>query len=346
MPNTHDEAPTRGFKPGKRFGELIREYRDDRARWDQQTLARFAGIANRATISKIERGGGCDPETARGIIAALDRQLDLRWRELRELAVEYLLTDALQTAKTDRKIIGLIVPGIVRSLYWGPVVGAIEAAATPHKYLVVLCQHHNDIDRMLDGLSFFENFDSLRGVIVSPAFGIEEHSRADLEALNRVVDRLARRAIPTVFLDRRVNIKTPVPYIGLNNRYAACLAVRRLIKEGHVRIGALFDLQYASPQQERMRGYQDALAEAGIPFVPALVKHGDEVHAQARQGYYERYGRRRGLENARELLALRPRPTAIFCATGDLALRARRGRRSNRDAAVPQDPGRSLDHRL
>ena len=58
-------------------------------------------------------------------------------------------------------------------------------------------------------------------------------------------------------------------------RQAAYLAVSCLISRGHTRIGCISGNRSFKVTQDRLDGYRDALAEAGIPFSEDLVCYGD-----------------------------------------------------------------------
>jgi LacI family transcriptional regulator len=83
--------------------------------------------------------------------------------------------------------------------------------------------------------------------------------------------------------------------------------VSYLIDRGHRRIGMIAGDQ--GPRGARVRGYHDALAAQGIPIDPALI----------RDSTFNEEGGYRGMS---ELLALTPRPTAVFAANDLIALGA------------------------
>jgi LacI family transcriptional regulator len=86
-------------------------------------------------------------------------------------------------------------------------------------------------------------------------------------------------------------------------------AMNYLIELGHRRIGFIsgrFDLMSAI---RRLRGYEDSLAQAGIPLDPDLIVQGD-------------FTAESGLSCARQLLSLPVPPTAIFAANDQSALGA------------------------
>lgn len=65
-----------------------------------------------------------------------------------------------------------------------------------------------------------------------------------------------------------------LPAIGPDNRAGARAATAHLIGHGHRRIVHLAGLPDSDEAHERLQGYRDALAEAGLPFDPALVAYG------------------------------------------------------------------------
>ncbi len=96
------------------------------------------------------------------------------------------------------------------------------------------------------------------------------------------------------------------PYVAATDRAGAGEMTRYLLGLGHRRIGYVFGQREQRAAHDRFAGYRDALAEAGIAYDDALVRSGDD-HFDA------------GLEAARSLLLLTPRPTAVFCNNDEMA---------------------------
>ncbi|MCI2416851.1 LacI family transcriptional regulator [Saccharopolyspora sp. K220] len=111
----------------------------------------------------------------------------------------------------------------------------------------------------------------------------------------------SRSDIPVVAVDPHTGDEG-APTVSADNVRGAALATAYLIGLGHRRIGFLGrpPRSLASTHQ-RETGYRGALAEAGIPFDPDLVRVA---------GYQEETSK----EAVRELLSLPDRPTAIFAA--------------------------------
>jgi LacI family transcriptional regulator len=128
---------------------------------------------------------------------------------------------------------------------------------------------------------------------------------------------------PVVFVEPR---SEGVPGVMADNRPGAAAAVRWLIGQGHRRIAIVRGRTELSSSRDRLAGYEDALAEAGIPLDPALVVPGNN-------------DRESGRAAARHLLALPEPPTAIF-ATNDLE--AVGALTAARELAVPVPQGLSV----
>lgn len=84
-------------------------------------------------------------------------------------------------------------------------------------------------------------------------------------------------------------------------------STRHLVSHGHRRIATITGEPWMQAAQDRLKGYRRALATADIPFDPDLVVEGDW---SASAGYAATV----------KLLALKDRPTAIFCQNDRTAI--------------------------
>ena len=108
------------------------------------------------------------------------------------------------------------------------------------------------------------------------------------------------------------------PVIRLDDQLAATQMVKHLLELGHERIAFIAGPTGHNASTGRREGYFDALREAGLTANPDYLVEGD-------------YSLRSGLEAARKLIEVEPRPTAIFAANDD---------------SRATHPGRSVDCRL
>ncbi len=138
---------------------------------------------------------------------------------------------------------------------------------------------------------------------------------------------LAQRAdvTPMVLLGERVG-RAPYDHVGIDNVVAARQATTHLAELGRRRIAAIGARRAASgaTARLRLRGYRQALAEAGLEENPALV-----AHVQA-------YHRADGARAMAALLDSGAAPDAVFCMNDTLALGAMRTLLA-RGVRVPED---------
>jgi LacI family transcriptional regulator len=129
-------------------------------------------------------------------------------------------------------------------------------------------------------------------------------------------------AAPVVAIDPN-NQSPDCPSVTSTNYAGALAAMEYLIGLGHRRIGFIGgrpDLQCAN---QRLAGYLDALAQAGIAVDPALIQIGDFLTSTGRLC-------------AQKLLALPDRPTAIFAANDQSAFGAMQAAREA-GLRIPED---------
>jgi len=87
--------------------------------------------------------------------------------------------------------------------------------------------------------------------------------------------------LPVVFLDRPGNGLTADSVLS-SNRQGAQEGTAHLIRHGHRRIGFVGDTPAVLyTRRMRLRGYRDALAEAGLPYDKTLVTSGHDVQDAA-----------------------------------------------------------------
>ena len=94
--------------------------------------------------------------------------------------------------------------------------------------------------------------------------------------------------------------------IRIDDRAAAVTMMRHIMDLGHRRIGFIKGNPNLSASDQRLEGYHEALAEAGIAVDPALIVEGLFTYLS-------------GLDAAEQLLGLADPPTAIFSSNDDMA---------------------------
>lgn len=116
---------------------------------------------------------------------------------------------------------------------------------------------------------------------------------------------------------------TTGPSIRIDNRTAARTMVDYLISLGHKRIGVISGLKDNPHAIDRLEGYKESLATAGIPFDKSLIAEGD-------------FSMWSGLNSAFQFCNMQNRPTAIFCMNDEMAIGAIQTLKSQ-GLRVPED---------
>ena len=178
--------------------------------------------------------------------------------------------------------------------FFSNVAKGVEDVAFKNKHVLMICNTNEDPEKE----KFFMNSmlsEKVSGVIVVPTSG------------NGVLfEKLVEDGFPMVMVDRRPG-HLNVDSVSINNELGGYQATKRLIKNGHKRIGIVCGIKGLSNTEERLTGYRKALKEAEIPVSDDLITYGN---------YIEEGGR-----NAMgELLSLDQPPTAVFSTNNLMTL--------------------------
>jgi LacI family transcriptional regulator len=251
------------------------------------------------TVSRVINGrAGVDAETQRKVEEAIE-------------ALDYVpnrIARGLLSQKTQT--IGLIVPDVVNP-FFGPVVRGAETTARRAGYRVLLCNSEGDL--RLER-AYIEDLVAHRveGLLLAPASDETRHS----------IFPLLRGSFPVVLLDRSLP-ESDCDLVVSDSVSGARRLTEHLIAIGHRSIAHLTDADDTSTGRDRLRGYREALAAAGVPGRDELV-------------FRTTVDQLGGYRAAQEVLALDPRPTAIFAVNNMTAIGAMKALRE-RGLSVPED---------
>lgn len=273
-------------------------------------VARVAGVST-ATVSRALRGlENVDPAT-RDRIVSIAREM------------QFSVSPVASRLATGRAgTIGIVTPFIAR-WYFTEVFAGVEEGLQPF-----------DVNLILHSTG--------RGT--SPVHPVRAHER-----MRRRVDGILVIGLPASLATAEglLGLDVPVVLLGscspgmssvsIDDRLGARTAVEHLIEHGHERIGLISGEPLPTvfvPENDRLAGYLDALARHGLPTDEALRE----------PGYFAVRGGERAMET---LLALRPRPTAVFCMSDETAFGAmhtmsRQGLTPGRDIAIVGFDGHDL----
>jgi len=255
----------------------------------QADVARRAGVSQRTVSNVVNKF----PQVSADVVTRVTRAIE-------ELG--YTPSHAARSLRLGRSgLLQLVVPELDVP-YFAELARGVVKCAEERGFGVMVRQTLGDRDREREALE-------------GPA---AEHADGTiLSAVGSVEELLAgnRGHPPVVLIGERTGMGL-VDHIGIDDTAAAKEATTHLINTGRRRVAFIG----ADPSDSlrmaelRLRGYEEALAEAGMPLDGALVVRTRSYH------------RRDGEEAMSALLALEPgrRPDAVFCATDLLALGALR----------------------
>ncbi len=166
---------------------------------------------------------------------------------------------SLKTGAT--RTIGLTVADI-RNPFFTDVVATIQKVLNKAGYAVMLCSNEEDTEKQDDQIKLLLDR-MVDGLIIAPA--------GEDEIMKRLVTATRK---PVVLLDR-VCEGLDIDSVVLDNNKAAFDATTYLIGLGHRRIGYISGPAGASTSRDRLAGYKEALAAAGIAFSHELVREGN-----------------------------------------------------------------------
>jgi LacI family transcriptional regulator len=213
-------------------------------------------------------------------------------RAVQELGyVPSAVAQGLRSKRT--RSLALILPDITNT-FWTTVARGVEDVAQRHDYSVLLCNSDENLAKQQRYLDFVIG-QQVDGVIIAPYDADDGH-----------LEKLRRRDIPTVLVDRRIE-GWDIDSVIAGSVSGARALVRHLIGLGHTRIAVVSGPAITSTAEDRVLGYCMALAEAGIPADPRLIRRGEFRAAS-------------GAELTRQLLDEEPGVTAIFAANNPIAM--------------------------
>jgi LacI family transcriptional regulator, galactose operon repressor len=239
-----------------------------------------ADVARRARVSVatvsyvINAGPRPVSEATRTRVLRAIRQLDYRPSEIAR---------SLRLQRT--RTIGLILPDTANP-FFAAVAKGVEDAGFAAGYSVLLGHSGYDVSRER----------AYAEVMISKQVDGVIYIQATTDA--STAQSLLQHRIPTVAVDREV-VEVEIDCVVADNFGGSKAATEHLVKLGHRRIAFIVRSAGLSNARERLRGYQAALAEAGLEPNPGYLKLGGVGYDDGR----------RAME---QLLGLDPPPTAVL----------------------------------
>ena len=246
-------------------------------------VAKLAGVSP-ITVSRVINNAGYISEETRGHVEEAIRQLGY---------VPNSLARSLRLRQTNT--LALVLTDITNP-FWTTVVRGVEDAASDAGYNVILC---NTDESEIEQEKYLNVLLQKRvdGVLLVPV-------RCTRETVRVIQDQ----NVPLVVLDRHIP-GVEIDSVRCDSEGGGYALVRLLLSHGHRKIAMLSGPQGVSSADDRVAGYQRALAEAGLNYQDELI-------------FYGEFTQQSGYEMMKNGLAVQPRPTAIFAANNFIAMGA------------------------
>jgi len=260
-------------------------------------VAELAGVSA-MTVSRVINNSGYSSREARARVEAAIAELGY---------VPNALGRQLRSKQT--KMLALVLSDIMNP-FFTTIARGVEDVAGAHGFSVMFCNTDESETEEAQYLLMLVQR-QVDGVLLVPASSSGKSLRL-----------LSSHKMPVVVLDRRIQSRH-VDSVRSDSEAGAYRLTEHLIGLGHRRIAVLTGRRSVSTSVDRVAGYRRALVDAGLNLDDALVRYGE-------------YNQVDGHRMAQEILAVDPRPTAIFAANNFIAFGVMRALRET-GLRVPED---------
>ncbi|RKP58967.1 LacI family DNA-binding transcriptional regulator [Pararobbsia silviterrae] len=222
------------------------------------------GPPETVTLAKIARAAGVSSSTVSRILNGTARVSAEKQRAVEEAVQRYnyrpnVLARSLASGRTDT--IGVLTQDIASPFYGEWLRGIEDELTQTGRSPLFASGHWNAADeqRQLENLLAR----CVDGVIVLHGFVDPDYLRAYSER------------VPVVMLGRPLDPSPRLVCLGVDNRQGAYDVVTHLIELGHRRIAHISGHALQPDSEQRLIGYREALADAGIPYDDTLIERGN-----------------------------------------------------------------------
>ncbi|MCF6524369.1 LacI family DNA-binding transcriptional regulator [Streptomyces sp. JJ36] len=219
-------------------------------------VAARAGVGLK-TVSRVVNGEqGVSPETEQRVHEAIT-------------ALGFRRNDSARILRKGRTAsIGLVLEDLADPFY-APLSRAVEEVARAHGALLINGSSAEDPERERE-LVLALCARRVDGLVIVPAGHDHRYLEPEIAA-----------GMATVFVDRPPG-RLDADVVLSENFAGAREGVAHLIAHGHRRIGFIGDQAHIPTAAERLRGYEAAMTEAGLPVLPGWVAPGSTDAARVR----------------------------------------------------------------
>jgi LacI family transcriptional regulator len=255
------------------------------------------GQRRRVTIAEVAARAGVSKTTVSHVLSgnrpvAAATRLKVE-RAVRELG--YRPDHLARSLRTQRSaIVALVIPDITNPFY--PVLArGLEDSLSAAGYRMFICNTDAKPEQEREFLADLAGR-RVEGIVI-----------ASYTLSRKALSSVHREGIPVVSVGTLVIADPAVDIVMADDERGGHEATSWLLRSGHTRVAMIRGAPGTGVEREN--GYRKALAEAGVPFDPALTL----------PGYWTRHG---GEAAMRQLMTLPNRPSAVFCSNDLMALGA------------------------
>jgi LacI family transcriptional regulator len=261
-------------------------------------VAREASVSM-ATVSRVVNGNpNVKPVTRKKVLEVIDR---LGYRP-------NAVARGLASKKTTT--VGVIIPDI-SNIFFAELARGIEDIATMYKYNIILSNSDQNKDKELHLLNTMLG-KQVDGLVFMGGNITAEH-----------VEEFEKSPVPIV-LAGSIEESNKMPSVNIDYEEAVYDSIKEFIEKGHKNIAFVVGpLHEPKNTFKKLRGYQRALQDSGIPYNEELVVEGDYTYDS-------------GIEAIEKLLEVADRPTAILVGSDEMALGVVHGA-EDKGYKIPED---------
>jgi LacI family transcriptional regulator len=245
-------------------------------------VAREANVSM-ATVSRVVNGNpNVKPVTRKKVLEVIER---LGYRP-------NAVARGLASKKTTT--VGVIIPDI-SNIFFAELARGIEDIATMYKYNIILSNSDQNQDKELHLLNTMLG-KQVDGLVFMGGNITAEH-----------VEEFSKSPVPIV-LAGSIEETEQIPSVNIDYEQAVYDSVKEFIEKGHKNIAFVVGpLHEPKNAEKKLKGYKNALQDAGISYNEELVVEGDYTYDS-------------GLEAFDKLLEAAQKPTAILVGSDEMAL--------------------------
>jgi LacI family transcriptional regulator len=246
-----------------------------------------------ATIFDVARHAGVSIGTVSRVLNNRDRvHPNTRERVLRAIRELDYRPNALARglARQQTNTLGLVIPQVNDPFFFQIVRGVEDAASAAGYNLLIASQPQQPGEHSYFSLFHRGHVDAM--VLVA------------IDVQPQEVKLITARGVPIVLVQQ--DIGRNIPSFLVDNYHGARAMAEHLLEHGYRRLGYIAGTDYTPDNRERLRGLRDTLSEHNLSLPASSIARGN-------------YLRGSGVEAMQELLALTPRPEAVFAANDQMA---------------------------